>query len=159
MDLTSSYKVVQGGKYCGIGTFICEGLDGRHIGVIASNEADGKEESNQLEVPLVSNGSMLLERSKSKSDGNIGEESKFGPSNEGQLAGMKSRSVAGSMDSEAHQGDEVSRRNKKLTEKMWEFQLHQLERKQSSLHRKITRKTNTEEDMLYSFKNTQAVRE
>ena len=45
--------------------FISEGLDGRHIDVIASNEADGKEESNQLEVPLISNGSMLLERSKS----------------------------------------------------------------------------------------------
>ena len=44
---------------------ISEGLDGRHIDVIASNEADGKEESNQLEVPLISNGSMLLERSKS----------------------------------------------------------------------------------------------
>ena len=53
---------------------ISEGLDGRHIDVIASNEADGKEELNQLEVPLISNGSMLLERSKSKSDGNIGEE-------------------------------------------------------------------------------------
>ena len=47
---------------------ISEGLDGRHIDVIVSNEADGKEESNQLEVPLIiSNGSVLLERSKSKS--------------------------------------------------------------------------------------------
>ena len=46
--------------------YISEGLDGRHIDVIASNEADGKRESNQLEVPLmISNGSMLLERSKS----------------------------------------------------------------------------------------------
>ena len=45
---------------------IDEGLDGRHIDVIASNEADGKRESNQLDVPLmISNGSMLLERSKS----------------------------------------------------------------------------------------------
>ena len=97
---------------------IDEGLDGRHIDVIASNEADGKRESNQLEVPLmISNGSMLLERSKSKSDGNIGEESKFGPSNEVQSLGMKSRSVAGSMDCEAHRGDAVSRRKKKLTEK------------------------------------------
>ena len=58
--------------------------------MIASNEADGKEELNQLEIPLISNGSMLLERSKSKSDGNIGEESKFGPSNEQQSnRGMK----------------------------------------------------------------------
>ena len=32
---------------------ISEGLDGKHIDVIASNEAGGKEESNQLEVPLV----------------------------------------------------------------------------------------------------------
>ena len=94
---------------------ISEGLDGRHIDVIASNEADGKEESNQLEVPLISNGSMLLERSKSKSDGNYGEESKFGPSTEGQLVGMRSRSVAGSIDSEVHQRDVVSRRKKKLT--------------------------------------------
>ena len=52
---------------------ICEGLDGRHIDLIASNEADGKEESNQLEVPLASNGSMLLEISKLKSNGNIAE--------------------------------------------------------------------------------------
>ena len=60
---------------------ISEGLNGRHIDVIALNEADGKEKSNQFEVPLmISNGSILLERSKSESDGNIGEESKFGPS-------------------------------------------------------------------------------
>ena len=105
---------------------ISEGLDGRHADVIASNEADGKEESNQLEVPLISNGSMLLERSRSKSDGNIGEESKFGPSNDGQFAGMKSRSVTGSIDSEAHQGDVVGRRKKKLTEKMRGFQLDEM---------------------------------
>ena len=138
---------------------ISEGLDGRHIDVIASNEADGKEESNQLEVPQMSNESMLLERSKSKSDGNIGEESKFGPSNEGQLVGIKSRSVAGSIDSEVHQRDVVSRRKKKLTEKMRGFQLDKLERKQSNLHRMMKRKTNTVQDMLYSFKNTEAVRE
>ena len=138
---------------------ISEGLDGRHIDVIASNEADGKEELNQLEVPLISNGSMLLERSKSKSDGNIGEESKFGPSNQGQLVGMISRSVARSIESEVHQKDVVSRRKKKLTEKMRRFQLDELERKQSNLHRKMTRKTNTVEDLLYSFKNTEAVRE
>ena len=129
------------------------------IDVIASNEADEKKESNQLEVPLTSNGSMLLERSKSKSDGNIGEESKFGPSNEGQFSGMKSRSVAGSIDSEAHQGDAVNRRKKKLTEKMRGFQLDELERKWPNLHRKMTRKINTGEDMLYSFKNTETVRE
>ena len=98
---------------------ISEGLDGRHINVIKSNEADGKDESNQLEVPLIiSNSSMRLGRSKSKSDCNISEESKFGPSNEVQSAGMKSRSVAGGIDCEAHQGDVVSRRNKKLTEKI-----------------------------------------
>ena len=72
---------------------------------------------------------------------------------------MKSRSVAGSIDCEAHQGDVVSRRKKKLTEKMRGFQWDELERKQSNLHRKMTRKTNTVEDMLYSFKNTEAVRE
>ena len=54
---------------------ISEEFDERRIGVIASNETDGKEESNQLEVPLILNGSMLLERNKSKSDGNIGGES------------------------------------------------------------------------------------
>ena len=71
---------------------------------------------------------------------------------------MKSRSVARSIDSEAHQGDVVSRRKKKLTEKMTGFELDELERKWSNLHRKMTRKTNTVEDMLYSFKNTEAVR-
>ena len=97
--------------------FIKEGLDGRHIDVITTNKADGKEKSNQLEVPLIiSNGSVLLQRSKSKSDGNTGEESKFGPSNEVHFAGMKRKSFAGSIDCEAHQGDEVSRR-KKLIEK------------------------------------------
>ena len=54
---------------------ISEELDERRIGVIASNEADGKEESNQVEVPLILNGSMLLERNKSKSDANIVGES------------------------------------------------------------------------------------
>ena len=72
---------------------------------------------------------------------------------------MKSRSVTGSIDSEAHQGDALSRRKKKLTEKMRVFQLDELERKRSSLHRKMTRKADTVEDMLYSFKNTEAVRE
>ena len=120
---------------------ISEGLDGRHIDEIASNEADGKEESNQFEVTLMtSNGGMLLERSKSKSDGNIGGELKFGPSNEVQFAGMKSRSVAGSIDCEAHQGDLVSRGKKKLTEKMRGFLLDELERKWSNLHRMMTRK-------------------
>ena len=64
---------------------------------------------------------MLLERSKSKSYGNIGEESKFGPSNEVQFVGMKSRSIAKSIDFEAHQGDVVGRRKKKLTEKWGDF--------------------------------------
>ena len=72
---------------------------------------------------------------------------------------MKSRSVAGSIDSEVHQGDVVSRRNKQPTEKMREFQLDELERKCSNLHRKMIIKTNTVEDMLYLFKNTEAVRE
>ena len=88
---------------------------------------------------------MLLEKSKSKSDGNIGEESKFGSSNEVQFAGMNSRSVVGCIDCEAHQGDVVSRRKKKLTEKMRGFQLNELEKKQSDIE------TNTE-------KNTEAVR-
>ena len=72
---------------------------------------------------------------------------------------MKSRSLAGSIDSEAHRGDVVGRRNKQLTEKMREFQLDELERKWSNLHRKMIRKTNTVQDMLYLFKNTEAVRE
>ena len=32
---------------------INEGLDGRHIDVSALNETDGKEELNQLEIPLM----------------------------------------------------------------------------------------------------------
>ena len=41
--------------------------------MITSSEAGGKEESNQLEVPLaISNESVLLERSKTKSDDNTG---------------------------------------------------------------------------------------
>ena len=55
---------------------------------------------------------MLLERSKSKSDGNIGEESIFGPSNGVQFAVMKSRLAGGSIDCDAHQGEVVSRRKK-----------------------------------------------
>ena len=39
------------------------------------------------------------------------------------------------------------------------FQLDELERKRSNLHRKMRRKTNTVEDMVYSFKSTEAVRE
>ena len=67
--------------------------------------------------------------------------------------------MSGSMDSEAHQGDVVSRGKKKLTEKMRVFQLDELKRKRSSLYRNMTRKTDTVEDMLCSFKNTEAVRE
>ena len=90
---------------------ISVGLVRRHVDVIASNQADGKEQANQFEVPLmISNGSMLLERSKSKSDGNIGEESKFGPSNEVHFAGMKSRSVAWSIDCEVQQQKEKNDR-------------------------------------------------
>ena len=64
--------------------------------MIASNEADGREKSNQLEVPLmISNGSVLLERSKSKPDGNIGKETNFGPLNEVQFAGMKADQLLG----------------------------------------------------------------
>ena len=75
---------------------ISEGFDWRHIDVIASNEADGREKSNQLEVPLmISNGSVLLERSKSKPDGNIGKETNFGPLNEVQFAGMKADQLLG----------------------------------------------------------------
>ena len=55
---------------------------------------------------------MLLDRSKSKSDGNIGKEVEFGPSNEVQSAGIKSRSVAGSIDCAVHQRDVVSRKKK-----------------------------------------------
>ena len=36
------------------------------------------------------------------------------------------------------------------------FQLDELEKKQSNLHGKMTRKTNAVEDMLYSFKNTES---
>ena len=52
-----------------------------------------------------------------------------------------------------------SSRKKKMTEKVRGFQLDELERKWSYLHKKMTRKTNTVEDMLYSFKNTESVRE
>ena len=65
---------------------ISEGLDGRYIDGIPLNETDGKEELSQFEVPLmISNGSLLLERSKLKFDDNVGEESKFGLSNEVQF--------------------------------------------------------------------------
>ena len=56
---------------------------------------------------------------------------------------MKSSPVAGSIDLEADQRDVVSRRKKKLTEKMRGFQLDEIERKWSHLHRKMARKTNT----------------
>ena len=59
-----------------------------------------------MQVPLIiSNGILLLDRSKSKSSDNIGVESKIGPSNEGQFAGMEVRSVAGSI--VAHQRETV----------------------------------------------------
>ena len=44
---------------------------------------------------MISNGSVLLERSKSKSDGNIGKETNFGPLNEVQFAGMKADQLLG----------------------------------------------------------------
>ena len=61
-----------------------------------------------MEVPLILwNESVPLERSKSKSDGNIGEESKFGSSNKVQFEVMKRWSVVGSIDCKADQGDVV----------------------------------------------------
>ena len=42
---------------------------------------------------------------------------------------------------------------------MRRFQLDELEKKWSNLYRKMTRKTNKIEDKLYSFKNTECVRE
>ena len=39
------------------------------------------------------------------------------------------------------------------------FHLDELEKKRSNLQSKMTRKTNTVADMLYSFKNTEGVRE
>ena len=65
---------------------------------------------------------------------------------------MKSRSVTGSIDCKAHQGDVVSRRKKKLTEKNEGISVGRPERKRSIFHRKMTRKTNIVEGMLYSFK-------
>ena len=77
-----------------------------------------------MQVPLfISNGILLLDRSKSQSSDNIGVESKIGPSNEGQFAGTEGRSVAGSI--VAHQRD-VTQQKKKLSEKMRVFQLDQL---------------------------------
>ena len=72
---------------------------------------------------------------------------------------LKYISATESIDSEGHQEDVVSRKKKKLTEKMREFQLDELERKWSKFRRKIGWKTNTVEDMLYFFKNMEAVRE
>lgn len=106
---------------------------------------------------VISNKSVLLEKSKAKSDGNIDEKS--GPSNEIPFAGRKRKSVDGSIDCEVHQGDVVSMGKKKLTRKLKTSQLDELEKKSSNLHREMTRKTYKVEDMLYSFKNTGAVRE
>ena len=76
-----------------------------------------------------------------------------------QLPCLKCISITESIDCEGHQEDVVSRKKKKLTEKMREFQLDELERKWSNFHRNIGWKTNTVEDMLYFFKNMEAVRE
>ena len=138
---------------------ISEGLDGRHIDVIASNEADRKGEANQLEVPLIiSNRSMLLERSKSRPDGNTGEESKFGIIKWSSVFRCEKETSCWE-----HRLWNSSRRcsqqKKKLTEKIKGFQLDELERKQSNLNRKMTRKTKTVGDILYSFKNTEQLQQ
>ena len=135
-------------------------MDGRHIDVITSSEAGGKEESNQLEVPLaISNESVLLERSKTKSDDNTGV------NNQHLNHQMKFSWQVWKADqflveqTVTHRGDAVSRGKKKLTEKIRGLQLDELEKSRSNLHRKMTKETNTVEYMLYFFKNTEVVRE
>ena len=54
-----------------------------------------------------------------------------------KLPCLKCISATESIDSEGHQEDVVSRKKKKLTEKMREFQLDELERKWSKFRRKI----------------------
>ena len=49
LDLTSSYKVVQVETSCGSGLrYVHQGLDGRYINVMSSNESDGSYKSTNL---------------------------------------------------------------------------------------------------------------
>lgn len=115
---------------------------------MASNAANGNQESNQLEVRLILSKRSMLERSTSKSDGNIGDEVKFGQSEDVHFPDAAwGRSITGSIYCKAHEED-VVKEKLELTEQMKEYNLDELEKKQSSLRRKMITKTNTEDNML-----------
>ena len=127
---------------------LSEGLDGRQKDVMASNETSGNDDDvrNQLDdQPVFQKDIVLLNKDISQSDGNI----QYGAS----------RSFETEKDNiyEYENLPDVRKRNP--TQKMVEFQLDNLEKKRSTLNRKINRKSATIEDMLYSYKNLEAVRE
>lgn len=111
---------------------------------MASNAVNGKQESNQLEVRLILSKRSMLERSTSKSDGNIGDEVKFGQSEDVHFPGAAwGRSITGSIYCKAHEEDVVK---EKL--ELTEYNLDELEKKQSSLRRKMITKKTTEDNKL-----------
>ena len=100
---------------------------------------------------MLSNG-RVLESVRSKSDEKIGDEVKFeSPENIHFVGVVRSRSITGSIDCKVYEED-VVRRESKLTDKMREYQLDKQDDKHFSLHKNMIRKTNTVEDMLYSYR-------
>lgn len=110
-------------------------------------------------MPLIIPNRTVLDRSRSKSDGNKGNEAKFGRSEDIHFTvAITGTSAASSIDCKEHEGDVVRRKPKMTEMKMREYHLEDLEKKYSSLHRKMIRNTNTVEDVLHSYKNVDAVR-
>ena len=121
-----------------------------------SNKDDENKLADPVGVTLMSDRSaMQLDRNRSRSEGNIGEEIKdVRPRLSSVTDVWNGRSVAVTEDQPGL--NELGRRKIKPTPKWIAYQLDELEKKCSRLNKKIIRKSSAVESMLYSFKRPDA---
>ena len=131
---------------------ISGGLDASRL----SNKDDENKLADPVGVTLTSDRSaMQLDRNRSRSEGNIGEEIKdVRPRLSFVTDVWNDRSVAVTEDQPGL--NELGRRKIKPTPKWIAYQLDELEKKCSRLNKKIIRKSSAVESMLYSFKRPDA---
>ena len=155
----SSYKVVQVKNMS-----IKERLHhAQNLDVEASNQIDGSGRiANQIDVHQVTSsrsGLADMARHISRSDGNIAEEHLHTVLLEDQFADVcRSRSIASDVNDEG-ESLEFAKRKSKPPQWWVQYQLDELLKKRSSYNKKIIRKSSTIEDMMYSPKNIEAVRD
>ena len=134
---------------------ISGGLDASRL----SNKDDENKLTDPVGVTLTSDRSaMHLDRNRSRSEGNIGEEIKdVRPILSSVTDVWNGRSMAVTEDQPGL--NELGRRKIKPTPRWIAYQLDELEKKRSRLNKKMIRKSSTVESMLYCFKNLESVRD